>query len=176
MTSAHVWPPKETALDNALYYKEKDSCLYIKAKGHINANLSGGVRMLVFERFDSGEPVGDILVDLSECTYMDSTFMGLIVGFNKRLIKSRGRKLRIINPSADCMGLLTTLGIQGLAEIEQGDFPFPDGLKDVSGSQAASTEDVITAHEDLMEISEENKKKFELLHKILSEQMGKEGN
>jgi anti-anti-sigma factor len=161
-------------VENAVYYKERDNVIYVKAYGHVNANLCTGLRTRVFDRFESGEPLSMIYVDLSECDYMDSTFMGLLVGFNKRLMKTGGLKLTIVRPTDECKNLLSLLGILNLATVSELPVELPPNMLDVSKEDSAPAEMLLNAHENLMEISEENRKKFELLHNILSQQVNED--
>ncbi|MGB5847960.1 MAG: STAS domain-containing protein [Ignavibacteriaceae bacterium] len=51
--------------------------------------------MIVNEEINSGQT--QLVIDLSECVYIDSTFFGAIVMTSKRLI-SIGYKLRVVEP------------------------------------------------------------------------------
>ena len=41
-----------TGMQNNIYYAEKDYTIYIKATGHITAQICFGLRQRVFERLD----------------------------------------------------------------------------------------------------------------------------
>jgi len=79
----------------ALFYKEDRNTLYLRAQGHITASLCADLRGMVFSRFEKTPQVENMYVDLSACDYMDSTFMGLLVGFNKRLVKAAGKNFQL---------------------------------------------------------------------------------
>jgi len=160
----------------ALYYKEKEKVLYLRAHGHVTAALCADLRARAFDRFQGEPPVQGMYVDLSECEYMDSTFMGLLVGFNKRLLKSAGKRIVLVRPSESCVGLLTGLGIASLITMTNDEVPFPEDLENVVRTQATSAELLLKAHENLMELSDENRQRFSTLHKVLSGQTGEEGS
>lgn len=153
----------------ALYYKEKDRVLYVAAEGHITAALCADLRARAFERFDGAPTVEGMFVDLSSCDYMDSTFMGLLVGFNKRLLKISGKKLTIVKPTESCRGLLATLGVLSLVEVREDPTEFPPDMENVVRTQSTGAELLLKAHENLMELSEDNKKRFSALHSVLSD-------
>lgn len=69
---------------------------------------------------------GTLLLDLSGCRHMDSTFIGTLL-FLQRQLGDPGRgRLRVINPSEDCRRLLREMGVADLFEVEQG-LALPEG-------------------------------------------------
>lgn len=155
-----------------LRYKEKDGCLYVQAEGHVTASLCADLRFTVFGRFDKTPAVAGMYVDLSACTYMDSTFMGLLVGFNKRLAKAGAGKLRIVRPTQPARDLLAGLGLATLVEIVEEAIPFPPDMETVVKTRNTGADVVLKTHENLMELSEDNAKRFATLHSVLKNQTG----
>ncbi|NTU85387.1 MAG: hypothetical protein HGA45_39550, partial [Chloroflexales bacterium] len=76
-----------------------------------------------------------IYLDLSACEYMDSTFLGFIVGAQKRFAKTGEgeaggrRSLVLLGVNEACMGLLRTIGILGLVRVSEEQVPFPAELE-----------------------------------------------
>ena len=157
-------------MPEALRYKEKDAVLYIRAEGHVTAALCADLRFMIFERFDAEPTLKGMYVDLSECTYMDSTFMGLLVGFHKRLARVKAGKLRIVNPTKTARELLSGLGLLPLIEMIEEQVPFPSDMVDVLKTRSAGADLLLKAHENLMELSEDNVKRFSTLHTVLKKQ------
>lgn len=151
----------------ALRYSEDATILYVEAEGHITAALCADLRHLVFQRFDSDPEPHAMYVDLSLCEYMDSTFLGLLVGFNKRLLRSGAGKLNIVRPSAAARELLDSLGLLSLVEVVEGPVAFPSDMRDVVKTKTTGPDLLLRAHENLMELSEENKKRFAAVHSVL---------
>ncbi|GAB1482850.1 hypothetical protein MASR2M78_16660 [Treponema sp.] len=160
-------------MSEALYYKEHDNKLYLRAKGHVTAALCADLRERVFSRLDAEPSITAMYVDLSECEYMDSTFMGLLVGFNKRLIKAGKDRLILVNPTLVAKDLISGLGLNSLVTILYEELSFPEGMEDVYKTRSAGVELLLKAHENLMEISEDNRKKFATLHAVLENQTKK---
>lgn len=160
-------------MPEVLRYKEKDGYLYVRAEGHVTASLCADLRFIVFGRFDKAPPVAGMYVDLSACTYMDSTFMGLLVGFNKRLAKAGAGKLHIVKPTKSARDLLTGLGLVALVDISDQDVAFPEDMEDVVKTRNTGADVVLKTHENLMELSDENAKRFATLHSVLKGQAGK---
>lgn len=157
-------------MEEALFYRETENRLYIRAQGHIGVKLCGELKLTVFERLESQPPVQRVYVDLSRCEYMDSTFMGLLVGFNKRFLRFSEKPITILRANETCLKLLKTIGITRLVELSDEDVPFPEPLAAVGAEKPASAGMLLGAHEDLAELSEENERKFSGLLSILEKQ------
>jgi anti-anti-sigma factor len=156
----------------ALQYKEKDTILYVRAQGHVTAALCADLRFIVFARFEAQPTITGMYVDLSGCTYMDSTFMGLLVGFHKRLTKAQAGKLRIVQPTKTALELLSGLGLLSLVDVIEEAVPFPSEMDDVLKTRSTGVDLLMKAHENLMELSDENAKRFSTLHSVLKKQTG----
>jgi len=159
-------------LEEALFYKDQDATLYIKATGHITAAICLDLRDRVYSRLTIPDDIKEIIFDLSECDYMDSTFMGLLVGFNKKYKSRSGKNLIIRKPSPECIQLLKGLGILRLLRISETDeWDIPQDMEKINRKKNPTAEILLNAHEDLIQISDENKEKFSLLQKILRDQL-----
>ena len=158
----------------ALFYQEIDSGLFMKAQGHITAAVSTDLREVILARLNKA-PVPPLLaVDLSACDYMDSTFMGLLVGFHKRYKQLTGRSLTILNPSEECLKLLRGLGILKLLSVVSAPAgEVPTVWTSLRRSQSPSTEVLLNAHQNLSELSPENERKFSALQNVLEQQLQK---
>jgi len=158
----------------AIFYQEDDSGLFIKAEGHITAAVSVDLRELILGRLSEG-PVPLVLgADLSSCDYMDSTFMGLLVGFHKRFKSLTGKSLSILRPTQECIKLLNSLGILNLLTAVTGAEPAsPQTWKGVRASRGPSPEILLGAHRNLSELSPENAKQFSTLEGVLEQQIEK---
>ena len=160
----------------ALFFQETDNGLFILAQGHITAAVSSDLRELIMGRL-SQAPVPPLLaVDLSGCDYMDSTFMGLLVGFHKRYKTLTSRALTILRPSPECVKLLHGLGILKLMTVVVDPMPSePNQWTNLRASQTPTPEVLLNAHKNLSELSPENEKKFSLLQSVLEQQVEKKG-
>ncbi|HON87888.1 MAG TPA: STAS domain-containing protein [Spirochaetia bacterium] len=154
-------------MDEMIFYKKEANTIYIRATGHITANSCSQLKDRVFEDFDSDNSPQSILIDLSQCEYMDSTFMGLIAGFNKRLLRSGKGPLTLFKVTATCQKLLKTMGIANLVTLSD-DLPqFPAMMEPMNTSENATPEFILDSHNNLIELSEENEKRFATLRTIL---------
>lgn len=154
-------------MSEALYLKIENNQVYIKATGHVTASLCAELRERVFAFLQKSDFADGIYLDLSECLYMDSTFMGVIVTMTKKLKAKSGNILCLYRPSQECLGLLKNLGILKLLKIENEAMTWPSTMDFVSGKTKTDSALVYQAHEELSQISPENRDKFKVLQELL---------
>lgn len=154
-------------MEEALFLKEYNNTIYVRAQGHVTANVCPELKARVFDRLEAKPAVSDVYIDLSDCEYMDSTFMGLIVGFNKRFRRFSEKPLRLIRANPTCQKLLRTIGVDRLVEMSADAPRFPEPLERLEAARKAGASFVLRAHENLMELSEENEKRFSALRSVL---------
>ncbi|MFZ4615420.1 MAG: STAS domain-containing protein [Rectinemataceae bacterium] len=159
-------------MEEALFARAVDDCLFIRATGHVTAALCPQLKAKCFARLEDSAPISGIFMDLAHCEYMDSTFLGLIVGLTKKLMAKTGKKITLVATNDICIGLLKTIGVLGLVEIvrEGPDFPELEGIGEgTKASDAASAEFLLDAHEELAAVSDGNRARFLTLNTLLRE-------
>ena len=148
---------------------------FISARGSIRAQLCYPLRDAVLARLDEAGKVPAAYADLSECQYMDSTFIGLLVGIDKKLHTSSGGRLHVLRPSPECLDILGQIGLRDFLLIEDQEQRNPPVMSVISPETGTpGAEFVLRAHEALMETSEEARRKFSLLQKMLEKKLSKE--
>ncbi len=164
-------------MEEAVYYKDSDEAVYIKATGHVTALVCPPLKERLFERLDREPKVNTVRIDLSECEYMDSTFLGFIVGAQKRLsLRSPGAKVHLHSVNETCRGLLRTIGIIGLVSLDETRLDLPSGMEYVSEGPQANVRFLLEAHEELSNLSAENRKRFSTLTTVLKSALESEGD
>lgn len=156
-------------MEEALFVKETSNRIYIRAQGHVTANSCPELKARVFDRLEAKPAVEDMLLDLSGCEYMDSTFMGLIVGFNKKFLRFSEHPIRLFGLSETCTKLLKTIGVLRLVSVEAEPPHFPEPLERLGSGKKAGAGFVLKAHEELIELSEENERRFSALRTVLKD-------
>jgi anti-anti-sigma factor len=161
---------------DALLVGKDERGYFLQALGSIRAMLCYPLRESLLARLEESSQVPAIFVDLSQCLYMDSTFIGLLVAMDKRLQRgSSGGRLHVLRPSEQCLELLRQIGLVDIMLIEDADVAPPRSMQEVSADALApGAEFVLRAHEALMETSEEARRKFGLLKEMLERKLKSE--
>jgi anti-anti-sigma factor len=158
-------------VEEAVYYRESADAVYVKATGHVTALVCPPLKSRIFARLDRDPPVERVLIELSECEYMDSTFLGLIVGTHKRsFLRARDASRRIVTlfgVNEACKGLLRTIGVLGIVSISAEDLALPADMERLAGGERATARFLLDAHEELSELSQDNRKRFSALTSVL---------
>jgi anti-anti-sigma factor len=158
-------------VEEAVYFKSDGTTLFMRATGHVTALVCPPLKSAVFERLDADPPVDAVYLDLSGCEYMDSTFLGLIVGTQKRFARSgsaeRRKSIVLLGVNEACRGLLRTIGVLGIVELSDAAVPFPADLVRLSGEKRTSARFLLDSHEELSSLSDENRKRFSTLTTVL---------
>jgi anti-anti-sigma regulatory factor len=158
-------------VEEAVYYKSEGGTIFAKATGHATALVCPPLKAAIFERLDAEPSVDQVYFDLSSCEYMDSTFLGLIVGTQKRFARlsesGAPKKITLLGVNEACQGLLRTIGVLGMVELSDASPPFPSSLPRISSEGRASARFLLDAHDELTSLSEENRKRFSTLTTVL---------
>ena len=152
--------------DIDLKIADRGGVYVVKARGRANFEYAVPLRELVrnlvsFERF---------CIDLSECTAMDSTFMGVLTMTALKGAKS-GKKVEILGAGDPLKKLLHDLGVGRLFDFKGVEEAPPDLLRSLEAASPDATplhgaETVKEAHESLVAADSENAGRFESVIKF----------
>ena len=157
-----------------------EQCSAIRIIGRANFTSSVDFKTLISQLLQQG--CSYFVLDLAECVLMDSTFLGVLVGFGDKLSTGNGdhgrHGIELLNPNARITDLLDTMGVLHLFNVTQGPLPIPDQTEarlhePASPSKAEVTRTCIEAHQTLMDISPANAAKFKDVTQFLAEGLKK---
>jgi len=117
-----------------------------------------------------------IIIDLKDCLYMDSTFMGTLVGINCALLKRSKRRLIIANANDRSKQLLDTLGLSRIIEMRNDLGPFEtkwELIADEPLESMALAQYILTAHDCLEKIDAQNQARFSEVKRLLLESLSR---
>ncbi len=134
----------------------------------------------------SNQPGVRLIVDLSQCVSMDSTFMGVLAGLSFQFRKQQGARIQLVNVTPKLQGLIATLGLNHLVDsVPEGSLPaeyaaalaprqpdleeLPAGRNDKENVARIMLE----AHENLVQASQDNIARFKDVIAFLREDLKK---
>jgi len=117
------------------------------------------------------------LVDLSQCCYMDSTFLGMLAGFGIKVKERSLPPVRVVKATERVRGMFQSLGIDHFFEITQETLP-SGSLSELPSegiSKETKTLEILESHEKLAEISGANEVRFRDVIALLRKKVGDNG-
>jgi len=152
---------------------EFESILWIRIEGRGTFQVSPPVKEVVEK--EMGEGRSQFVIDLQECSGMDSTFMGMMAGVGMRLRKKGSGKLSIVGTNEKIRESLDELGLSYLMEIEPKEGPWIDQIDEVRGSlhplggaaSGGNEEHILESHENLCDADESNVERFKTVLEVM---------
>jgi anti-sigma B factor antagonist len=153
-----------------------DGSALIRISGRATFICSADFKTLVYRLRD--HQCQRFVLDLTECSIMDSTFLGILARFGLNLSSQTGAagSVQIVNPNNRIVGLLENLGVDHLFEVISGaQPPSANGAAKVeltaSTDKREATRTSLEAHETLSQLSPENAARFKDVIRFLAEDL-----
>ena len=156
----------------------KDGIVIIRVNGK-GTHLSSPSLRLVFERTRHGGPAPRYILDLENCTTMDSTFMGTLASIGLHQRQQSGTAAVVTNLNEHVRHLLNTLGLKYILDMRK-DHAVSSRNEQFTSAPAPEPTRLqrillmIEAHERLVDLDTENEIKFEGVLNSLRESLRKE--
>lgn len=150
-------------------YTKIDSKYYIKLSGELRYNWSSGFNAFIEELFKRND-YENIIVDISDVTYLDSTNIGLIAQIARYVIDNFSHKLAVIVQGEEIKKLLLDMGFSEICNFIPKEEEVDHDMKSINTESKSKNElgrMLLEAHRTLMEINENNEKKFKNVVEML---------
>jgi len=152
--------------------KEQVITLQVQGWGTMRHSLS--VRRLAEQCLAGG--LRKLRVDLRQCTYLDSTFLGTLLTLQRQACRQGERRFVLISPSADCCRLFQQLGILDVFATEPAQEPDSEEgwveLPCERDDACAFNRNVCQAHEALASLGGKAGQTFGGVSKKLNRELG----
>ena len=106
-------------MGNNLNFDFKDGTLYVSLIGEINHHNAVFVRQEIDEKIQELRPQ-NLVLDLADVPFMDSSGLGLIMGRYQRM-QELGGTLTVANPSAEHKKIFKLAGLNKLVKTVEND-------------------------------------------------------
>jgi anti-sigma B factor antagonist len=152
----------------------------VRIAGRANFSSSIDFRTLLSALLEKGYRY--FVLDLSECTLMDSTFLGVLAGFGLKLNSPQpapgNAAIELLNPNERISELLENLGVLHLFRVAQKPFVIPEGAypcetQSTNPTKQEFTRACLEAHQTLMAINPDNVARFKDLTQFLAEDLNR---
>ena len=148
----------------------QDSTAYVKVHGRGTFKIASSLKQ--FGMAAASQGCSRIVVEMSDCLGMDSTFMGVLAGLAVHLRKKDG-ELTLRNMSDKNSFLIRMLGLSHLVRTEQAgggqNMPADAQVLDAGTDKQTLTTTMIDSHETLVQVAPENLPKFKDVLAFLKE-------
>lgn len=140
---------------------------YAVVQGRGSFKVSASVKDFGNALLENG--IHHLVVDLRDCIGMDSTFMGVLAGQCTRFHREPDGKVHVKHASEKLQRLMSTLGLDRLLDLENEPVSdpvteSPEDLKELDvapQTPLASAETMLEAHENLVDVHEDNALRFQ---------------
>ncbi len=161
----------------SIYPGKEFACIKISGRATFTSSID--LKTVISELHQKGYTW--FVLELSECTLMDSTFLGVLAGFGLRMGSPSANVaapvIELRNPNARITELLESLGVLDLFRIDHGKPSCTAaGGEHVPHIPAATTREEVTracleAHEALMDLNPANIAKFKDVTQFMAEDL-----
>ncbi len=154
--------------EGRVLYADNDHVHVLRYVGDIRHPIAPSVSRFVdtlLEKFD-GE---DVVVDLSEVDTIDSTNLGEIARIAVLLAEKNGKRAAIVSPRGEICEVLHSMALDEVFDMKTEPTALLDGepIPTIAASRELSLRTILAAHRRLMQMSEENRKKFAQVVELL---------
>lgn len=159
-------------------YDEKG--IYVEVNGEGTVKQSNSLKKILFNIMDRFKGIKEFnfYMNLENCQYVDSTFIGLLLIVNKKLKEMVEKNLIILRPGGYVLDVIKQMGLENILSIEKDSPPFPKDMQELEIESINKVELAMMmyyAHSELAKINEENKQKFENAVNVLKKEIENEG-
>ncbi len=166
----------ETSAKMMVLVGRKFACVKISGRANFTSSIDFKSVLTELQR----EGYRYFVLELSECTLMDSTFLGVLAGFGLKLSNGHDDQctsgIELLNANPRIIDLLESLGVLHLFKVADGPLTVPDQTETRDLAPQNPTKQEITracleAHQTLMDINADNVPKFKEVTQFLTEKL-----
>jgi anti-anti-sigma factor len=157
---------------NILYAKE-DNKYFIKLTGNLRFTSGHDFNTLLNVLFKDPD-LKDIMIDMSEADYLDSTILGLLAKTANFMIKKFQRKATVLSVNEDINYLLDSIGLNDVFIIVDNCNCTREMLKEmpnINSSEQESARTILEAHQQLVKLNKKNKTIFKDVIELLEKEV-----
>jgi len=154
--------------------------VYIEIRGEGTVRQSNSLKKLLFDMIDQLKTLSqvDFYMDLKDCQYIDSTFIGLFLILDKKITETMQKHLVILNSTGYVLDVIRQMGLENILSLENNGPSFPENMQKLEVESINKIELAMLmymAHSELANLNDDNKSKFEAAIMMLKKEIENEG-
>ncbi|WP_088329291.1 STAS domain-containing protein [Lacimicrobium sp. SS2-24] len=161
--------------DNQILYANLQGVCFFRFVGEVRHNQSSGLEVLINNLFNDAENVcDDVVVDLSQARYLDSTNLGLLAMIARKMLETHQHKPTLISTSKDMTTLLQSMCLEQVFHLIDRPLDAPDAFVEVadqSTDEKQRAKMILAAHEELLKLGDSNRQTFQPVVDLLKQDL-----
>lgn len=160
-----------------------DGICYLQLNGELRHTEAAPLEALIERLFASGDPppARAAVIDLNNCTFMDSTVLGLLAGIARELATQGRPRATVFCTQPEILHLLGCLCLTRVFTVIQRETDpmlaaalFPAEEPAEAPGERRNAQTILKAHEALIAIDEHNRPAFQAVVDLFREQLGQD--
>ena len=155
--------------DGKILYAKVDNRYFIKFTGTLRYTISRGLDAFLNKMFED-PALEDVLIDMSEAEYLDSTNLGLLAKIASQTQKRFKRKVTLFSTNPNINFLLDNMGLSKVFIIvDKPDFTAENlqSIPDLHDTEKERALVILEAHRLLMAMNDKNRDTFKNIVELL---------
>ena len=158
-------------VDGAAFYAKHGNTYFIRLVGEIRYTMGYSLDDFLDRLFERRD-FDDIVVDLTEASFIDSTNLGLLAKIANFLRKYFHRKMTLVSPNEEINEMLENVGFADIFNIRHDREIGVDGERKLAIEEPDKeelTQTVVSSHDILCEVNEKSRATFRDVRDMLKE-------
>lgn len=151
-----------------------DNCCYFKLSGELRYTNATGMDDLVERLFASQLNCQQLVVDLNDASFMDSTYIGLLASLARYCQQQQLPRPTLFSTNKEVNDLLFSLCLEQAFDIVQQATTAEPAMVSIAAqdySEQQQGQMILRAHEALIELNDKNKTAFAPVVELLKQQL-----
>lgn len=157
-----------------ILFASKDNCCFLKLSGELRYTNATGMDDLIERLFIKPVSYQQVIIDLNEATFIDSTHVGLLASLARYCQQQQLAKPTLFSTQPEVNELLYSLCLdQAFQIVEQSTSPAAElsSVTPAHYSEQQQGEMILRAHQALINLNDKNKAEFQPLVDLLAQQL-----
>lgn len=162
-----------------LYAEIGDDIVVLRVIGRGTYHNSMSLERLDHDYEHQRRPVRYIL-DLEQCNYLDSTFMGVLAYLGSRQLQHSGSRMIVVNLNKHTRKLLSILGLTNILQVEEGESEYSAEKARFVAPEEPEVDKLdrivhmLQAHQQLADLTSDNEVRFKNVLAVLGDSLKRE--